>query len=136
MKYFNDSEFYNIKEMNGILLAQLDAFREVLSVPLIITSSNSPSQTHTPNSMHPKGFAVDCVVVPNKEVNTHYIWLLALCYFNAVGYYSDEYWHFDMRPLSPGQPKLFWYGLNQPENIEYFYSGSHGLNILIQGIKT
>lgn len=136
MNYFKDSDFYNIKTMDKLLLAQLDNFRDALDVPLLITSSNSPEQIHTPNSMHPKGLAVDVVLVPSRTVCTHYVWLLALCYFNAVGYYSDDYWHFDMRPLSPGQPKLFWYGRNRPENIEYFYAGSQEISSLILGIKT
>lgn len=109
LKYFKyDSKVDNWGDpdkMNWALLTKLDAFREYIGSPVIVTSGTGGK--HIANSQHYKGNAVD-IVVPYYSPNLIELYLASERFnFNGIGVYPDwEYngeetggLHLDMRPF-------------------------------------
>jgi hypothetical protein len=88
-------------------------FRTNLDAPVIITGSNEQAG-HAPQSEHYTGSAIDFQTKASKE---WVLFNLMRAGFRGIGYYTNNYWHADIR-LKP----LQWIGLNGSDKIEYIYS--------------
>lgn len=123
LEFFKPSEFPEPEKMDSELLKMLDSFRKYLGVPIVITFSTNGS--HSKNSQHFKGKAVD-IVVPNFGGSLFSLYLIAERYnFTGIGLYPR--WksagvicgglHLDSRELYQGFGAR-WIGVGQYDEVK------------------
>lgn len=87
IKNFKPSEFSEPEKMSPKLLKLLDALRDYLGRPIVITSSTEGK--HSKNSQHYLGKAVD-IIVPNYRGSLLSLYLLVERFnFTGIGLYPD-----------------------------------------------
>ena len=108
-KYFSDKEFKcnccsKLPEggMDERLINVLDAVREVVGVPLVVTSgyrcpSHNAAVGGVPNSQHVQGIAAD-IAVPDGMSVDYLADIAERCGADGIGrYYEDRFVHIDTR---------------------------------------
>lgn len=113
------------ERMNPTLLLKLDAFRDFINTPLIVTSgfrSNDPGQ-------HGKGLAVD-VVAPKWDKPFFDLYLSAERFgFKGIGIYQG--WSYKGQPVcglhlderdTDGKPGARWLGLGNSRDKNIYYT--------------
>lgn len=136
LKHFKNEEFYDFSKMDKSLLERLDAVREYVGSPILITSSNEPFHKHQTNSQHYNGYAVD-VIFPEWQGSLFSLYLILERFgFHGIGVYprwrlNDEIkggFHLDMRPLDSLHGAR-WIGFpEQVENSNIFRTKYFALN--------
>lgn len=95
VKHFLPSEFAEPEKMDRGLLLELDRFRAYLDLKVIVTYSTDGS--HSKNSQHYLGKAVDCIV-PDYKGSLFGLYLIAERFdFNGIGIYPK--WHYKRKPI-------------------------------------
>lgn len=97
IKHFSINENWGDTSIISIdLVRELDAFREAISIPMVITCGTQGA--HVPNSQHFKGLAADCVFDISQDLTIWDIWKRAFRFkFKGIGVYP--YWKLNGRTV-------------------------------------
>lgn len=121
-KYFSEKDaFGDFSKMNPALLTKLDAWRDYIGIPVLVTSGTQG--VHTDGSEHYKGNAVD-VIVPSWSKPLIDLYFSAERFgFNGIGIYRDWTYlgkpfgglHLDVRDLASNNAlrEARWIGVKQ-----------------------
>lgn len=91
LDHFKKTDFFNFDKMNPILLTELAHLREIVNSPILITSSNNPTQDHLPKSQHYQNNAVD-IMFPDWNFKLYGLMqYISQCKFSGIGVYPN--WH-------------------------------------------
>ncbi len=96
MRYFHPTEFHRPYDMQFSFMLAVDNFRHFIATPILVTSSNDPSEKHSNTSLHYPGRAID-LVAPGFDGTLLDLFIAATRFFGGIGVYPD--WRYNGRKV-------------------------------------